>query len=99
MRSGMGVTKPISPFYDIPIFLTDQIHIEQCYITFEFGSMYPSWAVVTLAGKYECDAVNYTYHETSSIRHRTQALNVSCIVLQLSLPNTLKPGDKSRRKM
>ena len=40
------------------------------------------------------------YHQTSNIsRIKSQNLNVSRLVLQLSLPNPLKPGVKSRMKM
>ena len=40
------------------------------------------------------------YRQTSNIsRTKSQTLNVSCLVLQLSLPNPLKPGVKSRMKM
>ena len=39
-------------------------------------------------------------HKTSSISHtKSQSLNVSCILLQLSSPNSLKPGVKLRMKM
>ena len=39
-------------------------------------------------------------HKTSNIRHtQPQNLNVCCLVLQLPLPNALKPGVKSRMKM
>ena len=41
-----------------------------------------------------------TYRKTSSIcRTKYQNLNVSCLALQLSLPNPLKPGVKLRMKM
>ena len=40
------------------------------------------------------------YRKTSSIsRTKFQNLNVSCSLLQLSLPNPLKPGVKLRMKM
>ena len=40
------------------------------------------------------------YHQTSNIRHTISPnFNVSGIILQLSLPNPLKPGVKSRMKM
>ena len=42
----------------------------------------------------------YTYRKTSSIsRTKSQNLNVSCILLQLSSLNPLKPGVKLRMKM
>ena len=41
-----------------------------------------------------------TYSQTLNIRHtKSQNLNVSRFVLQLSLPNSLKPSVKSRMKM
>ena len=43
---------------------------------------------------------NFNYRKTSSIsRTKSQNLNVSNLVLQLSLLNPLKPGVKSRIKM
>ena len=43
---------------------------------------------------------NETYQKISNIgRTKSQNLNVSCLVLQLSLPNPLKPGFKSTMKM
>ena len=40
-----------------------------------------------------------TYHQASNIiRTKYQKLNVSRLVLQLSLPNSLKPGVESRMK-
>ena len=43
---------------------------------------------------------NEAYRKTSSIsRTKSQNLNVSCILLQLSLLNPLKPGVKLRMKM
>ena len=42
----------------------------------------------------------YIYHQISNISHtKYQNLNVSPLVLQLSLPNLLQPGVKSRMKM
>ena len=41
-----------------------------------------------------------TYHQISNIRRtKSQTLNVSCLVLQLSLPKALESGVKSRMKM
>ena len=43
---------------------------------------------------------NISYHKTSGIsRTKSQNLNVSCVLLQLSLLNPLKPGVKLRMKM
>ena len=45
-------------------------------------------------------SVYSTYRKTSGIsRTKSQNLNVSCILLQLSSPNPLKPGAKLRMKM
>ena len=42
----------------------------------------------------------WTYRKISNIsRTKSQNLNVSRLVLQLSLPNPMKPGVKSRMKM
>ena len=42
----------------------------------------------------------FKYRKTSSIsRTKSQNLNVSCFLLQRSLPNPLKPGVKLRMKM
>ena len=44
--------------------------------------------------------VSHTYHQTYSWRRtKSQHLNVSRLVLQLSLPNPLVSGVKSRMKM
>ena len=41
-----------------------------------------------------------TYRKVSNIRRtKSSKLNVSRLVLQLSLPNPMKPGVKSRMKM
>ena len=43
---------------------------------------------------------NFHYNKTSSIsRTKSQNLNVSCLLLQWSLSNPLKPGVKMRMKM
>ena len=48
-------------------------------------------SVMTLSG---------TYHQNSNIRHtKSKNFNVSCLVLQLSLPNPLEPDVKLRMKM
>ena len=48
--------------------------------------------VIFISGKY--------YHKISNIRHtKYPNLNVSHLVLQLSLPNPIKPDAKSRMKM
>ena len=42
----------------------------------------------------------FMYRKTSSISHtKSQSLNVSCFLLQLSALNPLKPGVKLRMKM
>ena len=46
------------------------------------------------------DYLQHNYRKTSSIsRTKYQNLNVSCFLLQWSLPNPLKPGVKLRMKM
>ena len=49
---------------------------------------------------YDKEEYSSTYRKTSSIsRTKSQSLNVSCILLQLSLLNPLKPGVNLRMKM
>ena len=44
--------------------------------------------------------INQKYRKTSNVRHtKSQNLHDSCLVMQLSLPNSLKPGVKLRMKM
>ena len=44
--------------------------------------------------------MNQCYHQISNISGtKSPNLNVSCLVLQMSLPNPLKPGVKWRMKM
>ena len=48
----------------------------------------------------DSDETTPNYHQTSNISHiKSKNLNVSCLVLQLSLLNPLKPGVKSSMKM
>ena len=55
---------------------------------------------VLLAGKAVDALVVCIYRKVSNIRRtKSQNLNDSCLVLQLSLPNRLKPGVKSIMKM
>ena len=43
---------------------------------------------------------NFRYRQVSNIRHtESQNLSISLLVLQLSLPNPLKPGVRARIKM
>ena len=50
--------------------------------------------------KHEFELLQMSYNQTSNIRHtKSQNLNVSCLALQLSLCNLLKPGVKLRIKM
>ena len=50
--------------------------------------------------KVKAKEVRIKYRQTSNIScTKSLNLNVSCLVLQLSLPNPLKPGVKSRMKM
>ena len=49
---------------------------------------------------YRFEFSKISYPETSNISHiKFQKINVSRLILQLSLPNPLKPGVKSRMKM
>ena len=58
---------------------------------------YPCLRYLLLATKSICLCM---YCQTSNIRcSKSKNLNVSCLILQLSLPNPLKPGVKSRMKM
>ena len=46
------------------------------------------------------ESLNTTYRQTSNITHiKLKKMNLSRLVLQLSLHNPLKPGVKSRMKM
>ena len=61
-----------------------------------YGVTRPQW----VSRKVSIFNRNTKYPQTSSIRHtKSQNLNVSHLILQLSLPNPLKPGVKSRMKM
>ena len=66
------------------------------------------WVFIILLGKWKWRPNGYGhnaeiktyYHQTSNISHTLQQnFNASRLVLQLSLPNPLKPGNKSRMKM
>ena len=68
----------------------------------------PVIALLPALGLYEIFALCFLsispdhtkYRNTSNIRHtKYQNINDSRLVLQLSLPNPLKPGVKSRMKM
>ena len=63
---------------------------------FPFDDVIMSW-------RYRCNhpgESDYHYRKTSSInRTKSQSLNVSCILVQLSSFNPLKPGVKLRMKM
>ena len=50
--------------------------------------------------EFVCQTIQLTYCKLSNISHtKSPNLNVSPIVLQLSLPNPMKPAVKSRMKM
>ena len=68
-------------------------------IMFTFDRCHSSLAEVVPV-KYECDWEYREYRKISNTR-RTKSPNliVSRLVLQLSLPNPMKPGVKSRMKM
>ena len=82
------------------------------YINVPLPSGYLLWKQITKAqcgsrlvnvGHQSPQIINGTsavYHQTSNIRHtKCQRLNVSCLLLQLSLLNPLKSGVKLRMKM
>ena len=57
------------------------------------------WFCIWKFGAVRVNWIN-AYRQISNIRRtKSQTLNVSCLVLQLSLPNPLKPGIKSRMKI
>ena len=57
------------------------------------------WVFATLSTQESLSQAD-NYHQASNIRHtKSHNLNVSCRIMQLSLPNPLKPGVKSRMKM
>ena len=48
----------------------------------------------------QCHTLRVIYRQTSDIsRTKSKNINVSRLVMQLSLPNPLKPGVKSRMKI
>ena len=52
------------------------------------------------AAEYQPNKAGYDYRKTSNIRRtKPPNLNIYRLVLQLSLPNPMKPGVKSRMKM
>ena len=54
----------------------------------------------TIATNMEVEATCLLYVQTPNIsRTKSNHLSISRLVLQLCLPNTLKPGNKSRMKM
>ena len=65
-------------------------------MTAVFIHLFLGWSIVPI----HRNKPNITYRKTSSIsRSKAQNLNVSHLVLQLSLPNSLKPNVKLRMKM
>ena len=80
-------------------FAPDDIFCAEVYFTYvELGS---KWALVDLCCCWQPNRkIKDNYRKTSSIsRTKSQNLNVSCILLQLSSLNPLKPGVKLRMKM
>ena len=83
--------------------------IMTCWYQGNHGVLVYSGRLVVILDKIECtDNViirpmllsNIMYRKISNIRRtKSQTLNVSRLVLQLSLPNPMKPGVKSRKKM
>ena len=94
-----GCSTPVNPCFRVlgPDCLSKAMHgisvLSQHELILAMGLPYllkvPTWRKAILK-----------YCQTSNIRHtKSQHLNASCLVLQLSLPNPLKPGVKLRMKM
>ena len=69
-----------------------------------FKSSHLAWCKPCRIGRISIDQLplhlSYVYHKTSNIRRtKSQNLNDPHLVLQLSLPNPMKPGVKSRMKI
>ena len=64
------------------------------------GKFMDWWTVDTSAFLHDSDVINTDYRKLSNIRRtKFQNLTDSCLVLNMSLPNLLKPGVKYRMKM
>ena len=71
-----------------------------CQYASKVVDQYDSFEPISHSFEISWDLVIRTYRKTSSIsRTKPQNLNVSHLVLQLSLPNSLKPNVKLRMKM
>ena len=66
-------------------------------------NIFPGWlhsGQVSVLDRTQCIEAETKYRKISNIRRtKSQNLNVSRLVLQLSLSNPMKPGVKSRMKM
>ena len=80
----------------IPNYSIKTMHLKMLFVTWQpfYLDLIYSWVVQKLSHPTE------TYHQISNIScTKSQNLNVSRLVLELSLPNPSKPGVKSRMKM
>ena len=62
-----------------------------CHVRHRHGSMYNVIEILL-----SLIAMYVIYCQTLNIRHQIQHINVSRLVVQLKVPNPLKPGVKSR---
>ena len=80
------------PLKIVPVQIKLQLNYSNFYCAYSWF-----WSIVAPNMKLTTDS---NYHKTSCIRHtKSQNLNISCLLLQWSLPNPLKPGVKLRMKM
>ena len=95
------VTRKMLPFDDV---IMRRIWVVLCFVVVRHHTVMTLWRHTMethSASPHLCkgNCLN-KYHKTSSIsRTKSQNLNVSCLLLQWSLPNPLKPGVKLRMKM
>ena len=101
--------EPVRPTESIPWLLmfwllASPSHQQTCYFVGSVDSCYP-WGKISstcsnLLSRNGRECKYWYYRKTSSIsRTKSQKLNVSCILLQLSSLNPSKPGVKLRMKM
>ena len=85
-------------FEDIISIGTDNDFVpNMCKLLYIINDDHPWWLRTLMCNQYQAKE---SYRKISNIRHtKSQNLNVSRLVLQLSLPNPMKPGVKSRMKM
>ena len=93
-RSNLNIQ--FSPNYSITFMVSKikPIRLHYCYIPLKKTT--PN-DILIISDDYKWKS---NYHQTSNTRHSiSKQLNVSCLILQLSLPNPLKTSVKSRMKM